>query len=106
MDVTDQSFEQDVLKSERPVLVDFWAVWCGPCRMIAPVVEEFSRDYDGRMKVFRLDVDANPNTAGRFAIRSIPSLLFFKHGRLVNQIVGACTKSKVMSVADEVLKSE
>ncbi|MEW6515786.1 MAG: thioredoxin [candidate division FCPU426 bacterium] len=103
LDVNDQTFDREVIKSESLVVVDFWAAWCGPCRMLAPVVEEFARDYQGRLKVFRLDVDANPNAAGRFAIRSIPSLLFFKNGRLVNQLVGACTKSKMASIADEIL---
>lgn len=105
VDVTDQNFTSEVIKSDLTVLVDFWAVWCGPCRMLAPVVEELSREYTGRLKFYRLDVDANPNTAGRFAIRSIPSLLFFKNGRLVNQIIGVCTKSKIISVVDEVLQS-
>ena len=103
LEITDQNFEKEVIKSELPVVVDFWAAWCGPCRMLAPVVEEFARDYQGRLKVCRLDVDANPNAAGRFAIRSIHSLLFFKKGRLVNQLVGACPKSKLSAVADEVL---
>ncbi len=105
VDVTHQNFTSEVIKSDLTVLVDFWAVWCGPCRMLAPVVEELSREYTGRLKFYRLDVDANPNTAGRFAIRSIPSLLFFKNGRLVNQIIGVCTKSKIISVVDEVLQS-
>ncbi len=102
MDVTDQTFESEVLKSETPVIVDFWAAWCTPCRMLSPVVEEFSLEYKGKIRVLRLDVDANPNIAGRFAIFSIPSLLFFKQGRLVDQIVGACTKSKIISVAGNV----
>jgi thioredoxin 1 len=103
LEVNDQTFETEVLKSSLPVLVDFWAAWCGPCRMISPVVEEFSRDFAGRMRVVKLDVDANHNTASRFAIRSIPSLLFFKNGQLVNQIIGACTKSQITAIAEEVL---
>ncbi len=102
--VNDQTFEAEVLKSPVPVLVDFWAAWCGPCRMIAPVVEEFSKEFAGRIKVVKLDVDENHNTASRFAIRSIPSLLFFKHGQLVNQIIGACTKSQIVSIAEDVVK--
>ena len=103
LEINDQTFESEVLKSPLPVLVDFWAAWCGPCRMIAPAVEEFARDFSGRMQVVKLDVDANHNTASRFAIRSIPSLLFFKNGQLVNQIIGACTKSQIVAIAEEVL---
>jgi thioredoxin 1 len=103
LEVTDQTFETAVLKSELPVVVDFWAAWCGPCRMIVPVVEEFARDYAGRVNVVKLDVDANPNIASRFAIRSIPSLLFFKKGLLVDQIIGACTKSQLAKMADTVI---
>jgi thioredoxin 1 len=102
--VNDQTFEAEVLRSSMPVLVDFWAAWCGPCRMIAPVVEEFSKEFSGRIKVVKLDVDENHNTASRFAIRSIPSLLFFKHGQLVNQIIGACTKSQIVAIAEDVVK--
>jgi len=103
MDVTDQTFEAEILRSEAPVLVDFWAAWCTPCKMLSPIVEEFSRDFQGRIKVYRLDVDANPSTTDRFAIHSVPSLLFFKNGRLVNQIIGTCTKAKLVSMAEEVL---
>jgi len=105
LEVTDQTFENEVLKSPLPVVVDFWAAWCGPCRMIAPVVEEFEKDFRGRMKVVKLDVDANPNIASRFAIRSIPSLLFFKKGLLVDQIIGACTKSQLAKIAGQILES-
>lgn len=103
LEVTDQNFEREVLKSALPVLVDFWAGWCGPCRMVAPVVEEFEREYQDRCKVVKLDVDANPRTTGRFAIRSIPSLLMFRQGKLVNQIVGACTKSQLVEAAQTML---
>jgi len=103
LEVNDQTFEAEVLKSGIPVLVDFWAAWCGPCRMVAPVVEEFAKDFAGKIKVVKLDVDANHNTASRFAIRSIPSLLFFKNGQLANQIVGACTKSQLAAAAKEVM---
>lgn len=105
LEVTDQTFENEVLKSPLPVVVDFWAAWCGPCRMIAPVVEEFEKEFRGRMKVVKLDVDANPNIASRFAIRSIPSLLFFKKGLLVDQIIGACTKSQLAKIAGQILES-
>ncbi|MCK5218150.1 thioredoxin [bacterium] len=103
IEATDQNFEAEVLKSNIPVLVDFWAAWCGPCQMIAPVVEGFARDFEGRIKTVKLDVDANQNAAGRFAIRSIPSLLFFKDGRMANQIIGACTKAQLVSMAEEIL---
>ena len=103
IEVNDQTFEREVLKGELPVLVDFWAAWCGPCRMVAPVVEEFARQFDGRIKVAKLDVDANGQTASRFAIRSIPSLLFFHRGQLVNQIVGACTLARLTAEAQKVL---
>ena len=85
---TDANFEDEVLNSDQPVLVDFWATWCGPCRTIAPTIEKLAADYDGRAKVVKLDVDNNPQTAMKYGIRSIPSLLFFKGGRPVDQMVG------------------
>jgi thioredoxin 1 len=85
---TDANFEDEVLNSDQPVLVDFWATWCGPCRTIAPTIEKIAADYDGRAKVVKLDVDNNPQTAMKYGIRSIPSLLFFKGGRPVDQMVG------------------
>jgi thioredoxin 1 len=103
MEINDQNFEAEVLKAPELVLVDFWAPWCGPCRMITPVVEEFARDYAGRVKVVKLNVDENHNTASRFAIRSIPSLVFFRQGALASQIVGACTKAQLSKAAQEVL---
>ena len=85
---TDSNFEDEVLNSDQPVLVDFWATWCGPCRTIAPTIEKIAADYDGRAKVVKLDVDNNPQTAMKYGIRSIPSLLFFKDGKPVDQMVG------------------
>ena len=85
---TDANFEDEVLNTDQPVLVDFWATWCGPCRTIAPTIEKLAADYDGRAKVVKLDVDNNPQTAMKYGIRSIPSLLFFKDGRPVDQMVG------------------
>ena len=85
---TDANFEDEVLNSDQPVLVDFWATWCGPCRTIAPTIEKLAADYDGRAKVIKVDVDNNPQTAMKYGIRSIPSLLFFKGGRPVDQMVG------------------
>ena len=85
---TDANFEDEVLNTDLPVLVDFWATWCGPCRTIAPTIEKLAADFDGRAKIVKLDVDNNPQTAMKYGIRSIPSLLFFKDGRPVDQMVG------------------
>lgn len=101
--LTDTTFDQEVIKSDLPVIVDFWAAWCGPCRMIAPVFEELSGDYAGRLKFGKVDVDANPATAGQYGIRSIPSLLVFKQGRVVDTIVGAVPKAALAQKIDAAL---
>lgn len=90
--ITDANFEQEVLKSDKPVLVDFWATWCGPCRMIGPIIDQLAVDYAGKAKVAKLDVDSNIKTASKFNVRSIPTILFFKDGKLVDQVVGAVQK--------------
>jgi thioredoxin 1 len=101
-DVTDTSFEEDVLKSDRPVLVDFWAEWCAPCKMIAPVVKEIADEYGDRLRVVKVDVDANPDTAAKFSIRSIPTLLLFRNGQVVDQLVGAVPKSRIVEKVEQV----
>ena len=92
----DNNFEQEVLKSNIPVVVDFWAEWCGPCRMVAHIVEELSEEYTGKIKFGKLDVDSNPGTASRFGIRSIPTLLIFKAGEEVGRLIGAKPKSQLV----------
>ena len=97
---TDGSFDRDVLHSESPVLVDFWAEWCGPCRMMAPTIDVVANEYAGKVKVGKVDVDANGDTAMRYNIRGIPTLLLFKGGRVVEQRVGAVGKSEVQKMLD------
>jgi thioredoxin 1 len=96
IEVTDSNFEAEVLKSDKPVLIDFWAVWCGPCKMIAPTVEEIAKEYDGKLKVCKLDVDSNPQTAMKYGIRSIPTLLIIKDGQVAEQMVGAVPKRQMV----------
>lgn len=96
LEITDANFADEVEKSDLPVLIDFWAVWCGPCRMIAPIVEELAGEFQGKAKIGKVDVDNNPMIAGKFGIRSIPTLLIFKGGQVVDQIVGAVPKGSIV----------
>lgn len=98
--VTDDSFEQEVLSADSPVLVDFWAEWCGPCKMIAPVLEEIATEYAGRLKVCKVDVDANPGTPEKFGIRGIPTLIVFNGGNVVDTKVGALSKTQLAQFLD------
>ncbi len=95
--LTDATFDADVIKSDKPVLVDFTAAWCGPCRMIAPIIEDLSKEYQGRAVFGKLDVDENPETSMNFGVRSIPTLLIFKGGQVVDQIIGATGKDKILA---------
>ncbi len=99
-EVTDQSFDQEVLQSQEPVLVDFWAAWCAPCRMLAPTIDQVADDYAGKAKIVKLNVDDNVETSGRYNIRGIPTLLLFKDGEVKDQIVGATSKDHISRLID------
>ncbi|CAO0824109.1 thioredoxin 1 [Desulfarculales bacterium] len=103
LQVTDDTFDAEVLKSETPVLVDFWASWCGPCRAIAPVVEELSEQYAGKIKVAKINVDESPKTPGQYGIRAIPTLIMFKDGQVADQITGAVSKSLLEQALQKLL---
>tara|TARA_B100001250_G_C19555248_1_gene680843 strand:+ start:382 stop:708 length:327 start_codon:yes stop_codon:yes gene_type:complete len=100
---TDANFENDVSNSDKPVLVDFWATWCGPCKAIAPIVEEIAEEYNGKVKVGKVDVDQNQNSAMKFGVRSIPTLLIIKNGEVINQIVGAVPKNEITDKLDLII---
>lgn len=99
--VSDATFEAEVLNSNEPVLVDYWAAWCGPCKMIAPLLDEASKQYEGRVKIAKLNVDENPDTAAKYGVRGIPTLMLFKNGQAVTTKVGALSKSQLASFLDE-----
>ena len=103
VDITDATFEEEVVKSDTPVVVDFWAEWCGPCKMIAPLVEELAGEYDGKVKFTKLDVDSNPQTPMQFGVRGIPTLLIFNDGKPVGQVVGAVPKNMLKKRVDEAI---
>jgi thioredoxin 1 len=103
IEITDSNFEEVVLKADKPVLVDFWAEWCGPCRMVGPVVEELSNEYEGKAVIGKVDVDNNPEVSMKFGIRNIPALLFFKDGEIVDKQIGAVPKSVLAEKLDKQL---
>ncbi len=99
--VTDGSFEAEVLKNDQPVLVDFWAPWCGPCRAIAPILEELTKEFEGKVKIMKMNVDENPNTPSKYGIRAIPTLILFKNGGVAGQVTGAVSKSNLKEMINQ-----
>lgn len=103
LELTDKNFDQEVIKSDKPVLVDFWATWCGPCQMMGPIIEEISKEMEGRAKIGKLEVDANPQTAGKYEIMSIPSLKIFKGGKVIKEFTGLQNKETLKKELDNII---
>lgn len=103
LEITDANFDELVLKSDKPVVIDFWAVWCGPCRMVGPIIEEMATEYDGRAVIGKVDVDSNPNVAMKYGIRNIPTVIFVKGGEVVDKQVGAAPKQSFVAKLDAIL---
>ena len=101
--ITDDNFDSEVKQSPIPVLVDFWATWCNPCKMIMPMIERLSVEYQGKIKIGKIDIDVNSNTPSTFGVRSIPTLLFFKNGQMVDQIIGVVPEAQIKKIIDKVL---
>lgn len=106
MDVTDKDFEDEVLKGKGPVLVDFWAPWCGPCQFTSPIVEELGKEYQGKIKVAKVNVDENPATAQKFTVMSIPTFLFFKDGKVIDSMIGAAPKDEFVRHIEKVIATK
>ncbi len=102
--ISKESWDKDVLQSQDVVMVDFWAVWCSPCKMISPIVEELAKDYEGKVKFFKINTDENPDLASRYKIRGIPTLMFFKKGQMVEQVVGVVPKTQLKAKLDSLLE--
>ena len=103
LEITDSNFEETVLKSDKPVLVDFWAAWCGPCRMVGPIIDELSEEYEGKAVVGKVDIDSNQQYAAQFGVRNIPTVLVFKNGELVDRKVGVSTKNDYAQALDNLI---
>ena len=103
VEITDANFDEVVLKSDKPVVVDFWAAWCGPCRMVGPIIEEMSSEYDGKAVIGKVDVDQNPGVSAKFGIRNIPTIIFVKNGEIVDKSVGEVPKAQLTSKLDAIL---
>ena len=103
LDITDSNFEETVLKSDKPVLVDFWAAWCGPCRMVGPIIDELSEEYEGKAVVGKVDIDSNQQYAAQFGVRNIPTVLVFKNGELVDRKVGVSSKNDYAQALDSLI---
>jgi len=103
IELTDKNFEQEVLKNDKPVLVDFWATWCGPCQMMGPIIEELSKEMEGKVKIGKIEIDSNPETAGKYEIMSVPSLKIFKGGKVVKEFTGLQNKGVLKKELEEII---